>query len=92
MFWRMFAHLTDATPSPAPAASPNDDLVTPGVWGFTITAIIMVAVILLIIDMVRRLRRLNYRAEIRARLEAEAAAEAGTQPRPTDPHRLTSTD
>lgn len=70
MFWR----LVDATPSPIPTSNVADDLVTPGVWGFTITAVIMVAVILLIIDMVRRLRRLNYRAEIRERLEQEAAA------------------
>jgi uncharacterized protein HemY len=47
-------------------------LVTPGVWGFVITAAIMVVVILLIIDMVRRIRRVNYRAEIRQRLEDEA--------------------
>jgi len=46
-------------------------LVTPGVWGFVITAAIMVVVILLILDMVRRMRRVNYRAEIRQRLEAE---------------------
>jgi uncharacterized membrane protein YcjF (UPF0283 family) len=74
MFWR----LVDATPSPVPTSNVADDLVTPGVWGFTITALIMVAVILLIIDMVRRLRRLNYRAEIRERLEQEAAAASGT--------------
>lgn len=70
MFWR----LVDATPSPVPTSNVADDLVTPGVWGFVITALFMVAVILLIIDMVRRLRRLNYRAEIRERLEKEAAA------------------
>jgi uncharacterized membrane protein YcjF (UPF0283 family) len=49
-------------------------LVTPGVWGFVITAAIMIVAILLIIDMVRRIRRVNYRAEIRQRLEDEAAA------------------
>ena len=70
MIWR----LVDATPSPVPTSTVSDDLVTPGVWGFAITALIMVAVILLIIDMVRRLRRLNYRAEVRQRLEDEAAA------------------
>ncbi len=74
MFWR----LVDATPSPIPTSNVADDLVTPGVWGFTITVLVMVAVILLIIDMVRRLRRLNYRAEIRERLEQEAAAASGT--------------
>jgi hypothetical protein len=52
-------------------------LVTPGVWGFVITAGIMILAILLIIDMVRRIRRVNYRAEIRQRLEDEAAAASG---------------
>jgi len=51
-------------------------LVTPGVWGFVITAAIMVVVILLILDMVRRMRRVNYRAEVRQRLEDEASGEA----------------
>jgi uncharacterized membrane protein YcjF (UPF0283 family) len=73
MFWQL-QRLIDATPSPVPTSNVNDDLVTPGVWGFAITAFVMLAVILLIIDMVRRMRRLNYRAEIRERLEAEAAA------------------
>jgi uncharacterized membrane protein YcjF (UPF0283 family) len=76
MFWHLSAiqRLVDATPSPVPTSNVNEDLVTPGVWGFVITALVMVAVILLIIDMVRRMRRLNYRAEIRQRLEDEAAA------------------
>ena len=75
MIWRLtIGRLVDATPSPVPTSNVSDDLVTPGVWGFVITAAIMIAVILLIIDMVRRLRRLNYRAEIRQRLEDEAAA------------------
>jgi len=74
--------LVTATPVPTPPASTvPDDSVTPGVWGFAITALVGIAVILIILDMVRRLRRLNYRAEIRERLEAEAAAqaEAGTR-------------
>ena len=32
----------------------------------------MVVVVLLILDMVRRIRRTNYRAEVREQLEAEA--------------------
>lgn len=78
MIWR----LVDATPSAVPTSNVADDLVTPGVWGFAITAFIMIAVILLIIDMVRRLRRLNYRAEIRQRLEEEAAAASTSPPTP----------
>jgi hypothetical protein len=60
-----------SVPSPTPSPNVNADLVTPGVWGFVITALVMIAVILLIIDMVRRMRRVNYRAEIRQRLEDE---------------------
>jgi hypothetical protein len=65
------------TPAPTPTSNVDADAVTPGVWGFVVTAAIGVLVILLIVDMIRRLRRLNYRAQIRARLEAEQAAGAG---------------
>nr|WP_244857991.1 hypothetical protein [Agromyces archimandritae] len=47
---------------------------TPGVVGFIVTFLIAIVVVLLIIDMVRRIRRTNYRAEVRERLAAEAAA------------------
>ncbi|MDQ2662273.1 MAG: hypothetical protein M3Y52_10420 [Actinomycetota bacterium] len=50
----------------------DPNLVTPGVWGFVLTFAVMVVVVLLILDMVRRIRRVNYRAEVRAQLEAEA--------------------
>ncbi|WP_243064070.1 hypothetical protein [Humibacter sp. RRB41] len=65
--------LAAATPSPSPKV-PNADTVTPGVWGFVITFLIAVAVILLIIDMMRRVRRVRYRAEVNAKLDAEQAA------------------
>ncbi|HEU4465850.1 MAG TPA: hypothetical protein VFR98_04925 [Agromyces sp.] len=48
---------------------PND--VTPGVEGFVITFIVIAVVVLLVLDMVRRIRRVNYRAEARERIEAE---------------------
>ena len=82
MFWQLVTlqRLVDATPSPVPTSNVNEDLVTPGVWGFAITAVVMLAVILLIFHMVRRMRRLNYRAEIRQRLEAEAAAASTSSP------------
>jgi hypothetical protein len=62
-----------ATPTPTlpPDKVPDVD-VTPGVWGFIAIACVAVATIFLIIDMVRRTRRTQYRAEIRERLEAEA--------------------
>jgi hypothetical protein len=59
---------------------PND--VTPGVIGFIVTIAIMAVVLLLVLDMVRRIRRVNYRAEARERIAAEeaAAAEAAADP------------
>ncbi|MGW9632013.1 hypothetical protein ACWGST_15040 [Agromyces sp. NPDC055520] len=50
----------------------DPNTVTPGIWGFVITFLIMVVVLLLILDMVRRIRRTNYRIEVREQLEAEA--------------------
>ena len=49
--------------------------VTPGVWGFVLTFLIKVVVVLLVLDMVRRIRRVNYRAEVREQLEAERLEE-----------------
>ena len=60
-----------ATPSPTPSGAPNDDAVTPGVVGFTVTFLIAVAAVLLILDMTRRIRRVRYRAEIAQKLDAE---------------------
>lgn len=61
-----------ATPSPTPSAPP-DALVTPQPVGFFATLFVAIAVALLGLDLVRRIRRINYRAQIRERLEAEAA-------------------
>ena len=59
--------LLAVTPSPTPSPKiPNADLVTPGVWGFVITLMIAVVTILLIWDMMRRVRRARYRADERA--------------------------
>jgi hypothetical protein len=63
------------TPSPSPTSKVPDAAVTPGVWGFVVTAAIGIVVILLVLDMIRRLRRVNYRAEVRERIAAEQAAE-----------------
>ena len=80
MLWQL---LTD-TPAPlVPPSGVPDDLVTPGVWGFVITAAIGIIVVLLIVDMTRRIRRVRYRAEIAEKLDAEeaAAASAATKPK-----------
>ena len=58
-----------ATPVPTPSqVDPN--LVTPGPWGFVVIAFVAVAVILLVWDMMRRIRRGRVRADLREELEA----------------------
>ena len=77
--------LTEALLTTTSPTKVDPTLVTPGVWGFVITAGIMIVAVLLIIDMVRRIRRVNYRAEIRQRLDDEAAAASGSAPaKPVD--------
>lgn len=49
--------------------------VTPGVVGFLITAAVAVTAIFLILDMNRRIRRLRYRDEAAANVDAEVDAE-----------------
>ena len=61
-----------ATPLPDDTVDPN--IVTPGVIGFILTFLIAIAVVLLVIDMNRRIRRINYRAQANERLDAEEAA------------------
>lgn len=51
-------------------------LVTPGVIGFVATFLVAMGSLVLILDMVRRVRRVRYRAEIAERLDAEVAAKA----------------
>jgi hypothetical protein len=62
-----------ATPTPPPELDPNS--VTPTWVGFTITFLVAAVTVLLIMDMVRRVRRVRYRAEVQERLEGERAAE-----------------
>ena len=91
MLWQLTATLLTATlptatvPTTTLPAKVDPTLVTPGVWGFVITAGIMIVAVLLIIDMVRRIRRVNYRAEIRQRLDAEAAEASGPPATTTRP-------
>lgn len=49
--------------------------VTPGVVGFVITALVAIGSLLLILDMVRRMRRLRYREEAKNNVDAEVAVE-----------------
>lgn len=74
--------LTQVTPSPSPSPSGfgaftgDEDSITPGWVGFALTFLVAIAVVFLLIDMNRRIRRVRYRDEIRAKL----AAEQGEQP------------
>ena len=67
-----------------PAVDPND--VTPGLGGFLALFFLALAVILLSISMVRRVRRIRYRAEVERREEAARAAREGpSAPPPAAP-------
>lgn len=75
----MLHTLWAATPPPGEEIDPN--IVTPGVVGFALTIVIAFAVVILVVDMVRRTRRINYRAAVNERLDAEEAAAASEEPR-----------
>ncbi|KQN85048.1 hypothetical protein [Arthrobacter sp. Leaf69] len=74
----LLALATTPAPAPTPSLRPglSQDQVTPGLLGFLLTAFIVVLTALLIVDMVRRIRRVRYRAQVeeeRAAAEADAA-------------------
>lgn len=56
----------------------DPQLVSPGPVGFFATAFVGVLTLLLLWDMVRRMRRVNMRADIQEKLDAEQAAEGQT--------------
>lgn len=66
------------------ATNPAETWYSPGVIGFIATFGVTAAAVALIFDMVRRVRRVRYRAEIQQKLDAEQAAsstEAPTKPK-----------
>ena len=72
----LIALATTPAPSPTPSLRPglSEDQVTPGMWGFIMTAFFVLATTLLIVDMVRRIRRVRYRAQVEEERIAAAAA------------------
>ena len=79
----LIALATTPAPTPTPSLRPglSEDQVTPGLLGFLLTAFIVVCTALLIVDMVRRIRRVRYRAQVEAeRAAAEEASEAAGSP------------
>ena len=81
--------ISDVLLTVALAATPDPDFdpntVTPGVVGFLVFFLIALATLLLCLDVVRRIRRTTYRAEIKARLDAEVAARDADPSAPTTP-------
>lgn len=73
-------------PDPSQSADPANTFYSPGIIGFAGTFLVVVGAIALIFDMVRRIRRVRYRAEIQERLANEqAAAEAAPKAERTRP-------
>jgi hypothetical protein len=62
-----------ASPSPTPSTDPANTFYSPGTIGFIATFGMALGATLLIFDLVRRVRRVRYRAEIQEKLDAEAA-------------------
>ena len=58
-----------------PLNDPNKVYYSPGVIGFLAVFLMMLAVTFLVIDMVRRVRRVRYRSEIQEKLAGETAAQ-----------------
>ena len=69
------------TPSPSASTDPANTFYSPGTIGFIMTFLVVAGAMLLIFDMTRRIRKVRYRAEIQAKLAAEAAeaADGGAQ-------------
>jgi flagellar biosynthesis/type III secretory pathway M-ring protein FliF/YscJ len=69
------ARFTEASSTPSPSPTDVDpNAVTPGVGGFVLIVILAVVVVFLVWDMMRRIRRGRYRAEVREELDAEQLA------------------
>ena len=62
-----------STTVPTPGSEFNEDTVTPGLFGFITMLVIALAAVLLALDMVRRVRRTTYTAQVKERLDAEEA-------------------
>ena len=79
----LLSALLAATPSPSATADPSETFYSPGTIGFIMTFFVTAGAVALIFDMVRRIRRVRYRAEITEKLEAEAkAAKDAKSPKP----------
>lgn len=83
MYQQLVQLANDPSPSPLPGLKPGltQDMVTPGLLGFLATAFIVIIMAFLIVDMVRRIRRVRYRGELAEAAEQDGAEqEEGVQP------------
>ncbi len=62
-----------ATPSPSATTDPANTFYSPGTIGFIATFGMAVGATFIIFDLVRRVRRVRYRAEIQEKLDAETS-------------------
>lgn len=73
------------SPTPGPGSDGlrpglSADQVTPGFLGFAMTAFMVIAVVLLMVSMTRRIRRVRYRAQFSAaQQEASESGDDGTE-------------
>jgi hypothetical protein len=70
----LISALLAATPSPAATTDPANTFYSPGTIGFVATFGMAAGATLLIFDLVRRVRRVRYRAEIQEKLDAETSS------------------
>lgn len=71
----MLELLLSVAPSPASSLTVDKEAVTPGVVGFVAILLVTAATVLLILDMVRRIRRVRYRGELAERRAPEPPPE-----------------
>jgi hypothetical protein len=71
----MLIFMSTLSMTPTPTADPATTFYSPGTEGFLFVAFMTFAAVLIVVDMVRRVRRVRYRAEIQEKLEAEAAGD-----------------
>jgi len=83
------ARAAATTPTPTMV---DPDLVTPGPWGFLAIVFVALAVIGLVWDMMRRIRRGRVRADIDEELEAEAQAARAVEATETDAQSIDPDD
>ena len=81
----LLSALLAATPSPSATADPSETFYSPGTIGFIMTFFVTAGAVALIFDMVRRIRRVRYRAEITEKLEAEAQVAKAAKPAAAKP-------